>query len=197
MPGTILNQPGPSYAASSTTSQAIGTGSQTFTVQSGLAYQQGAYVSILSTGSGSTEYGRVTSYSGTSLIVNSISTTGGGTHTDWIINLSSPPPAPGAWTAVTFTNSWANVSGFNATRYRLEACLVVVRLSGAIKSGSTGTSAFTLPSGYQPANTVTLPVYDFSNNVLAYVTIATAGTVTVTCASTPQISLEGLTFPTN
>jgi len=199
VPSTILNQPGASYIANSVTSITIGTGSQTFTVPAGLAYQQGAWVSILSTGSGATEYGEVTSYSGTSLVVNVVSNTGSGAHTDWIINLASPPPAPQAWIAVSFSNSWANVAGYNATRYRLEADGVTVRLSGAIKSGSSGTVAFTLPSGYQPANTVVLAAWDFGNQVgNVYITIATSGAATVNyTTASPEISLEDLTFPTN
>lgn len=198
MPSAIINQPGASYAATSSTSQAIGTGTQTFTVQSGLAYQQGSWVSILSTGSGATEYGQVTSYSGASLVVSVQSVTGSGSHTDWTINLASPPPAPGAWVTASLTNSWAVVSSYNTPRYRLEADGVTVRLSGAIQSGTSATSAFTLPSGLRPANSVVLAAVDFSHNAGAYLTVATSGTVTVTYSTaSPQIALEDLTFPIN
>lgn len=79
---------GPGYAATSTTSVTVGTGSQTFTTQSGLAYSVGARVRATSTGTGAYVEGLVTSYSGTSLVINVDTVSGSGAHTDWNLNVS-------------------------------------------------------------------------------------------------------------
>jgi hypothetical protein len=73
------------WTTTSGSSVAIGTGSKTFTVDSGLDVETGDDVSI-SSGSNSM-YGTVTSYSSTTLVVDIESTIGSGTYTSWnIIN---------------------------------------------------------------------------------------------------------------
>jgi hypothetical protein len=69
-------------ASTSTTSNAIGTGAKTFTVGTGLGYLAGDMVTV--------EYsssiymtGSVTSYSGTSLVLNITTTVGSGTYASW------------------------------------------------------------------------------------------------------------------
>jgi len=82
---------GPGYTATSSTSLAIGTGSNTFTTQAGLAYIPGtlAYASICSSGTPSAcFFGNITSYSGTTLVLNTSSVSGSGTHADWLISVS-------------------------------------------------------------------------------------------------------------
>jgi len=71
----------------STTSLTIGTGTQTITTQSGLGYVAGQAISIADS-AGLTNWmsGSVTSYSGTSLVVNVVNTNGSGTIATW--NLS-------------------------------------------------------------------------------------------------------------
>jgi hypothetical protein len=80
----------------SATSVTVGTGSQTFTTQSGLylwtpshGISTGAGVQITSTGSGAYMQGTVTSYSGTTLVVNVTATSGSGSHSDWNITSNS------------------------------------------------------------------------------------------------------------
>ena len=75
-------------SSTSTSSIAVGTGALTFTTATGLSYAAGNNVRIVSSGSGATLLGTVTSYnSGTgSLVVNISSTIGTSTHTDWVIN---------------------------------------------------------------------------------------------------------------
>jgi hypothetical protein len=79
---------------------AIGTGSKTFTTQAGLAYVAGSYVQIFNTGTPANYmYGTVTSYSGTSLVVNVTATGGSGTIAAWSISLmgaTGPQGAAGA-----------------------------------------------------------------------------------------------------
>lgn len=77
---------GASYTTTSTTSVAIGTGSKTLTVSAGLGYAVGQIL-IISYTTTPTNYmvGQVTSYSGTSLVVNVTNISGSGTFTAWTI----------------------------------------------------------------------------------------------------------------
>lgn len=57
-----------------------------------------------------------------------------------------------AWTAPTLVNSWVNYgSGYNNAGYYKDS-FGIVHIRGLIKSGTTssGTTLFTLPSGYRP-----------------------------------------------
>ncbi|HET9667277.1 MAG TPA: hypothetical protein VFP09_10990, partial [Desertimonas sp.] len=68
----------------------------------------------------------------------------------------APDPTP-AWTNVTFTGTWVNFGGLTqATQYRKIGDQVYVR--GFVKSGTIGTSAFTLPVGYRPPALVRFPI---------------------------------------
>ena len=77
--------------STSTTSITIGTGSKTFTTSSGAGYYVNQPIFIQQTGS-STNYmsGQVTSYSGTTLVVNITYTVGSGTYATWNINGDAP-----------------------------------------------------------------------------------------------------------
>src|SRR5205085_854599 len=88
---------GAGYTAGSTTSLAIGVGSKTFTTQSGLAYTVGAHVRAASNAT-PTSYmeGLVTSYVGSTLVINADTTGGSGTAADWNINLAGNVGATGA-----------------------------------------------------------------------------------------------------
>ena len=81
--------PGPTYPCTSTSSIAIGTGSKTFVTQAGLAYNTASRVHIVSDADPDANWmeGLVTSYSGTSLVVDVDYILGSGTHTDWTISL--------------------------------------------------------------------------------------------------------------
>lgn len=88
---------GAGYAASSATSLAIGSGSKSFTTQAGLAYSAGARARAASAANGANYMeGLVTSYSGTTLVINVTKTGGAGTFADWNINLAGEPGANGA-----------------------------------------------------------------------------------------------------
>ncbi|WLB16175.1 carbohydrate-binding protein [Bradyrhizobium japonicum] len=87
-------QDGSNYAATSTTSLLISTGSKSFTTQANLAYTVGARVR-LSRASDITKYmeGTVTAYNvGTgAMTVNVLSAVGSGTFTDWNLNIAGDP----------------------------------------------------------------------------------------------------------
>ena len=93
-PGGHGLQTGAVVCQSSTSTVTIGTGSQTFTVPTGLSIIAGQPVFIFDQANppisgqslvGNTETGTVTSYSGSSLVVNIATVTGSGTPTNWII----------------------------------------------------------------------------------------------------------------
>jgi hypothetical protein len=97
-----LGPTGAGYGGTSTTSLAIGTGSKTFTTQSGYAYQAGNYIRASSAADG-TNYmeGTITSYTNiggglATLILNVSKVGGSGTKTDWAFSLAGTPGANGA-----------------------------------------------------------------------------------------------------
>jgi hypothetical protein len=86
---------GPGYYATSTTSLTIALGAHTFTTQAGLAYSAGARTRAVSNGAPNNWMeGVVTSYVGTALSVNVDLVNGGGTFTDWNLNVAGTPGGP-------------------------------------------------------------------------------------------------------
>lgn len=99
---------------------------------------------------------------------------------------------PGKWINATMQNSWVTFgAGYHDAAYRRYPD-GTVKLRGTIKSGASGTVAFTLPTGYRP-----LAVHEqalTSNGLFGSVSIlASTGTVTVT-GSTTHLSLGGVEF---
>ncbi len=86
-----------SYAATSSTSLTIGTGSKSFTTQTGLSYLAGNRARAASN-AGPTNYmeGIVTSYSGTTLVISVDLIGGSGTKTDWNIGIAGDVGSTGA-----------------------------------------------------------------------------------------------------
>lgn len=83
--------------ATSTVSYAIGTGSKSFPISTGKQFQPGQNVTISDISNPANfMFGQVTSYSGSSLVVNVTSTGGSGTITNWNISLSGVQGATGA-----------------------------------------------------------------------------------------------------
>jgi len=81
----------PDYSATSDTSVSIGTGTKTFTVQTGLPYVGGEIVRVSVDGDpASYMEGVVDSYSGSTLVVNVTSTGGSGSYSDWLIECLTP-----------------------------------------------------------------------------------------------------------
>ena len=86
----IVNSLSDRYKTTSTTSNSVSNGSKTFTVDADLSYiplQEVLIVFDLS----HHMHGTVTSYSGTTLIVDVSKHTGSGTYTSWLINLDGTP----------------------------------------------------------------------------------------------------------
>jgi len=75
----------------SATSNAIGTGAKTFTVSTGKTFVAGMYLNIVNTAAPTTNgmFCQITSYSGSTLVVNVIAVKGSGTFTAWTISISA------------------------------------------------------------------------------------------------------------
>lgn len=98
----------------------------------------------------------------------------------------------GSTGAASFTNAWAN---FGAPYYNAAYWLDpfnFVHLRGNIKSGTIGLAAFTLPPGYRPSATISLPVE--SNGAFGSVTISSGGVVTPTVGSNVRVSLDSIIY---
>ena len=93
----FVTHAGDIYNSTSTTSNSIGTGSKTFTVESNKPYQAGTPLRIADAAAPSTNFldTVVTSYSGTTLVVNSIGFGGSGTKTSWTVNIGGAKTVDG------------------------------------------------------------------------------------------------------
>lgn len=108
------------YAAAltdtSTTSLAIGTGSKTFTCSSGKQFAAGQFISAVSAANNTNfMHGQVTSYSGTTLIVNVLDIGGSGTKTDWNLSISGSQGPTGAAGSVSVAAAAGTVDAITAT----------------------------------------------------------------------------------
>src|SRR6202030_3101260 len=149
---------GAGYTATSATSLPIGTGSATFTTQAGLAYTAGARART-SSAANATHYmeGLVTSYSGTSLVINVDNTSGGGTHADWDIDLAGDVGATGATGATGAQGPQGPTGATGATGPQgpqgaagatgATGATGAQGPTGATGAGYTATSATSLPIG--------------------------------------------------
>jgi hypothetical protein len=86
----IINSLADRYSTSSVTSNTIGNGAKTFTVDADLAYIPLQEVLIVHNPSNHM-HATVTSYSGTTLVVDVKTNTGSGTYISWVINLDGVP----------------------------------------------------------------------------------------------------------
>lgn len=156
----------------STSSNSIGTGAKTFTTQSGLAILSGGFITVSdSVTPANYLHGQVTSYSGTTLVVDVMDTGGTGTITSWNISPSSPQGPSGigagtvnAGTAAQLTyyagsgtavsgNANATISGGDLTVGQAGSVAGRILLSNAtsgvttIAPAVTGGGTITMPSG--------------------------------------------------
>jgi hypothetical protein len=110
--------------ATSTTSTLIGTGSKTFTTQSGKQFQAGQTLKIVSQAN-SNNYmtGTVTSYSTTSLVFDVALVGGSGTFADWNISVSGIQGATGAAGANTTATNVTNTPAGGISATNVQAAL--------------------------------------------------------------------------
>lgn len=121
----FVTQPGIGYGPiNSLTSLTVGTGTQTLTVPSNLAYTAGAWVTIFNTG-GAWMYGMVTNYVTTVLSVNVTLTSGSGTFSAWSVNLSGAP-APVFGSVDQYFTATSGQTTFTPTTAPVATCFVYV-----------------------------------------------------------------------
>lgn len=96
-----------------------------------------------------------------------------------------------AWTTATLTNSWVALAGRSAPKYRINGSNEVC-LKGAMSTGAIGSTAFTLPVGARPAETLVFSTAGATSGT--QVTINTNGTVVASAGTNTHISLDGIVF---
>ena len=180
---------GPGYAATSMTSLAIGLGTQTFATQSGLAYSTGARARVSSAANGANYMeGLITTYLGTSLVLNVDATGGSGIHADWNLNLAGSLSSP--VTARTYnTAAYTGITPstpvpltFDTNDYD----------TNSIHSTSTNTSRFVAPSaGYYR---FTCAVDTGTNAASQLVQFRLNGSTAVSCGGNSCSFYDGGTF---
>jgi len=107
----------------------------------------------------------------------------------------SGTPNAFTWTTPTLSGTWANFGGaFAGAAYGKTAEGLVV-LRGLIKSGTIGTAAFTLPTGFRPAADKRFGV--ISNGAAGRVDISTAGVVTPSTGNNAYVTLNDIRFAAN
>lgn len=120
---TIANR-GDRYLTSATDSVAIGTGSKTFNVQTGLSYIATQDITVVHNASNHM-HGSVTSYDSVTgvLVVNVVEATGTGTYNDWSINVGGLTTSAGTLLSVNNLSdvqnkpaSLANIGGVSTAR---------------------------------------------------------------------------------
>lgn len=141
----------------SATSNSIGTGSKSFTTQSGLALGAGGFVTIAQTSSpGNYMHGQVTSYSGTSLVVNVLDTGGSGTIAAWTITTSSPQGPAGAGSGTVTSSAGGQIPYYAATGDTVVGNANVTVSSGAVTLGQAGSVQGSLVLSGSTSGTTTL-----------------------------------------
>jgi hypothetical protein len=103
-----------------------------------------------------------------------------------------------SWTDISsFSNSWVSLGGSYTPSYFKDAH-GFVHFKGIIKSGTLGSTAFTLPSGYRPTQSVyhATGAYSGSAYVFAYCTIDTSGNFIPQGSYNNEFLLDGISFYT-
>lgn len=114
---------------------------------------------------------------------------------------TSLTPSTGTWTAVgaagapAFQNSWANFGAPWEVAGYMKDSMGFVHLRGLIKSGTIAALAFTLPSGFRPANGQIFASID-GLNTGQRLDVDSAGGVKPATGNNGIFTLSGVTFDT-
>lgn len=129
------NQIGDRYYTLSSTTETIGNGAKTFTVSAGLAYTPQQAVQIVATAAPANHmHGTVTSYSGTTLVVQVDKNTGAGSFSSWTINVGGVTGAALSSISIVAGNGLSGGGTLDASR---TVQLAVLSPSPAGTFGST------------------------------------------------------------
>lgn len=142
----IINSLADRYKTTSITSNTISNGAKTFTVDANLAYIPLQEVLIVYDPSNHM-HGTVTSYSGTTLVVDVKSHTGSGTYASWVINLDGIPvdAITGVGTAnqIAYFTSGQVIASLDTATYPSLTELARVKNVGSQVVGTTDTNTLT------------------------------------------------------
>jgi hypothetical protein len=132
---SLVSTPGASFAATSTTSVALGTGTKTFTTQAGLAYSANMRVRVAYNASNYLE-GPITSYSSTTLVVAADRFVGTGTYTAWTINAAGDQGAAGASFVTSETGASNALVATLAGVVPANGVCIILQLSHSLQAGA-------------------------------------------------------------
>lgn len=114
-----------------------------------------------------------------------------------IFNLDAKVNYTRTWNNFTMQNSWLSYGSPYATAGYIKTGDDYVELRGAVKSGTSGTYAFTLPSGYRPLTDLIIPIVSNGSTTPANINIiASSGLCYINSGSANTlVSLGGVRFP--
>ena len=178
---------------SSATSVTIGTGSKTFTTQSGLSIAVGQFLMIISSANVTNYmFGQATSYSSTTLIVDVTAVGGSGAHTDWNIVASGPQGNAGAGSGIVNSGTSSQLAYYGSTGTTISGNSNATISSGALTLGSVGTQGSVVLSGSTSGTTTIVPVAAAGSST---VTIPNISTMLVGRSTTDTLTNKTLTAP--
>ena len=170
----IINSLSDRYKTTSSSSILIGNGSKTFTVDANLSYIPLQEVLIVYNPSNHM-HGTVTSYSGTTLVVDVKTNTGSGTFTSWVINLDGTPVD-----AITGVGAANRLAYFTAAQVIDD--VAVITAARALKSDANG-----LPVHFDTATEPSLTELSYVKGVTSSIQNQLNGKeATITAGTTAQ-----------
>ena len=187
----IINSLADRYKTTSTTSILIGNGSRTFTVDANLAYIPLQEVLVVYDASNHM-HGTVTSYSGTTLVVDVKNHTGGGTFATWVINLDGVPVD-----AITGAGTVNRLAYFTAAQVIDDAAAITA--ARALKSDANG-----IPTHFDTATEPSLTELSYVKGVTSAIqtqldgkrkTIQSASLGTAVTGTTANTYCKGVEIP--
>ena len=180
----IINSLADRYKTSSVTSNSISNGAKTFTVDANLAYIPLQEVLIVYDASNHM-HGEVTSYSGTTLVVDVQHNTGSGTYTSWAINLDGTPVD-----AITGVGTVNRLAYFTAAQVIDDAAAITA--ARALKSDANG-----IPTHFDTATEPSLTELSYVKGVtsplqtqidVVNITITTSSSITTNTTDTNSVN---------
>lgn len=196
---TVVGFNNGSFTGTSTTSVSLDlTLGKTFVTQSGLSFQKGMYVSIISTATADTSnrmIAIVRSYSGTSLVVDPVSFAGTGPIANWRISIV-PPVAAVTRSELRFETG----AGYGGTGTFIRNFTTIAVNSGSAVTGvvsSVNGASFTINTTgiycvtyHEPSGTIQLHISDNAASLIA-APAAADRLCSAPAASTGTISFTG------
>lgn len=109
--------------------------------------------------------------------------------TKWILIGSAGAPA--------FQNGWLNYDAIQAQAAFKRSADGTVFVKGLVKSGTIGTTVFTLPEGFRPLEPRLFSnnTWDGTNYIIGRVDVAISGGVVAVVGGNPHFSLDSIVFP--